>query len=506
MNHRRQLAAALACAMAVCLCAGHVFADGTADHTQIVDNPEIILPADSAADAPEADTGAESNDPSAAVESSSQSQELPSEAPEHDSPLPAPLEQRDLILDGNGLSPDLFTEDADGTVSFEKLESRLREHNLNILSLDESINSLESIDLDEMEDNLQYAISMLSDQQTQLERLVDGTTAALDGLQAALDGQNLGIDVSVFQPALVAYPQGTIASLEAQIATYRDTLEQIRNGSIEDEYGAAISQMMNAQDQIVMGAQTLYLSLLGLEQTQQGLERNLAALDRTLAQLEVRYEMGQISALTLAEAKAGRTSLVSGMDTLSMNMTALRRQLEGMLGEEITGTIQLQPLSAVTADQLSAMNYDEDIKSVRRNSYDLFAANKAWTDADEDYDKIRGNYTAEYEVDSAWATVRAAKLSLDATKQNIELSFSALCDQVKDQQQVLSAARTSLSVKKDALAAAQLKYEQGTISYHALMEAQDTLADAQDTVDTAAIDLFTYYNNYRWAVKSGILN
>ena len=77
---------------------------------------------------------------------------------------------------------------------------------------------------------------------------------------------------------------------------------------------------------------------------------------------------------------------------------------------------------------------------------------------------------------------------------------------MKDQQQVLSAARTSRAVKKDALAAAQLKYEQGTISYHALMEAQDTLADAQDTVDTAAIDLFTYYNNYRWAVKSGILN
>ena len=81
-----------------------------------------------------------------------------------------------------------------------------------------------------------------------------------------------------------------------------------------------------------------------------------------------------------------------------------------------------------------------------------------------------------------------------------------MCDQVKDQQQVLSAARISLAVKKDALAAAQLKYEQGAISYHALMEAQDTLADAQDAVDTAAIDLFTYYNNYRWAVKSGILN
>ena len=27
-----------------------------------------------------------------------------------------------------------------------------------------------------------------------------------------------------------------------------------------------------------------------------------------------------------------------------------------------------------------------------------------------------------------------------------------------------------------------------------------------DTADTAAVDLFTSYNNYRWAVEHGILN
>lgn len=52
----------------------------------------------------------------------------------------------------------------------------------------------------------------------------------------------------------------------------------------------------------------------------------------------------------------------------------------------------------------------------------------------------------------------------------------------------------------------QLKYEQGTISYNELLTAQDDLAAAQDEVDTAAINLFSTYNTYRWAVDYGILN
>ena len=52
----------------------------------------------------------------------------------------------------------------------------------------------------------------------------------------------------------------------------------------------------------------------------------------------------------------------------------------------------------------------------------------------------------------------------------------------------------------------QLKYEQGTISKNALLTAQDDLAAAEETVATAQRNLFSAYNNYRWAVDSGILN
>ena len=59
---------------------------------------------------------------------------------------------------------------------------------------------------------------------------------------------------------------------------------------------------------------------------------------------------------------------------------------------------------------------------------------------------------------------------------------------------------------EDSFAAAQLKFEQGTISQNALLEAKDKVSAAQETVDGAEIDLFSAYNNYRWAVDRGILN
>ena len=494
MRHQRKLSAALACALAVSLCAGHVLADGTADSAQQPAPPLLIAPAPRPAPA-EGDPApqAPAIEDSAAADASS---------------LPVPTARKAFIVEGTPRPIEMpAVEDAAGTVSFENLGPRMLEKNLNILALNENIEAIQSVDYDEMESGLKTAISMISAQQKQLKQLVDGTSAALEGLNAALAAQNLGIDLSVFQPSLIAYPQATIASLDAQLTSYQETLDQLKDGQIEDKYNAVLRQLGNGKRQILKGGETLYLTLLGLEQTHQGLERNLASLDRTLAELEVRYEAGQISALTLSEAKAGRTALVSGMTTLEMNMTALRRQLEGMLGEEISGTIQLQPLTAVTAEELARVDAVGDLKSVQQRSYDLRSAKDAYNTADDEYDAVRNNpMAAEYEEDMAFFNRAAAEITVEATEQSVMLAFTTLCDQIHDQQQVLAAARTTHAVKQDNYAAAQLKYEQGTISHNTLMTALDALNEAADAVDTAAIDLFTYYNNYCWAVEHGILN
>ena len=43
-------------------------------------------------------------------------------------------------------------------------------------------------------------------------------------------------------------------------------------------------------------------------------------------------------------------------------------------------------------------------------------------------------------------------------------------------------------------------------SHNALLDAADDLSDAEEAVQSTAIDLFSAYNTYCWAVQHGILN
>lgn len=50
----------------------------------------------------------------------------------------------------------------------------------------------------------------------------------------------------------------------------------------------------------------------------------------------------------------------------------------------------------------------------------------------------------------------------------------------------------------------ELKYQQGSISHNALLDAADKVSAAEETVEQARLDLFSAYNTYRWAVEHGI--
>ena len=98
-----------------------------------------------------------------------------------------------------------------------------------------------------------------------------------------------------------------------------------------------IRQLKNLQNQIIMAGEATYIALAAMELQENGLERQLAALDRQLTELDLRYELGHISSLTLKQAQAGRSALDSGLSTLRMNLEAYKGQLELLIGADITG-------------------------------------------------------------------------------------------------------------------------------------------------------------------------
>ena len=402
------------------------------------------------------------------------------------------------------------TPDAAGTLSFENLGARMKEKSYALLALEESIALVESTDYEKVEQELRDGLNEIADAQWGMTALGSAGTAALSRVPTTAGSPDASDHALAGAVNAVGAAVGRLASqsLQTQYDALRERFDDVRDGKLQRDNEGVVRQLKSVEDNTVQMMQNVYITLLGLEEQSAALARQDAALDRTLAELELRYQLGQISTMTLEQAKAGKIQLESGKATLDMNITALRRQLNAMVGEELTAPLTLGALPVVTAEQLSAMDVEKDLEKAKAASYDLYAAKKTLDDADEEYDDsgAKSYYNErDYKKVQARHKWQSAQYTYNATVQKYELTFRSLCDKVKDCAQILSAAKVSLECERSDLAAAQLRYEQGTISENALHAAEDELYTAQDTVSGAERDLFTAYNNYRWAVDYGLL-
>lgn len=360
-----------------------------------------------------------------------------------------------------------------GTVSFENLERRIREHNLQLLALEENVASLEGMDYEAMQESLRKQLHDLAQIKWGL-------------VQAQQEGSYAYTQMSQGYDAL------------------REQFDAIEDGELQKDNAGVIRQLKNLQDQIVMSGETLYMAIYAMETQESALQRQLASMNRTVEEMELRYELGQISALQLQQTKSGRTSLVSGLETLQMNIRNYKLQLEMLIGAELTGEIELGAMPSVTDQELEQMDEEADLAAAKEKSYEIYAAEQTLEDAEDAY--VENMTAVLYIKDSVERTLEAAKYTYNASIQDYELRFRVLYAQVQDYRQILAAAQTALACEQASYAAQELKYQQGSISENALLSARDTLQEAEETVASAKNDLFSAYNSYCWAVEHGILN
>jgi len=368
--------------------------------------------------------------------------------------------------------------DAEGTLRFENLSARMKTGYYTVMSLEENIAAIECIDYDKMYEDLRDGLNQIAEAQWMM-------------LQIPGAGETY-----------------TYKSLQDQYDALRKTFDDIKDGKLQQDNADLVRQLRDAENQLLMAGQTLYINLLGLEDQSAALTRQTAALDRTIEEAKLRYELGQVSAMTLQQTEAGKAQVESGKAAIDAAVAQLRRQLNAMTGEELTAPLTLNALPGVTAEQLASMDVEKDLEKAKAVSYDLYAAKLTLDDADEEYKDKAGDlgYNEDnYEYIAVKHRWQAAQYTYNAAVQNFELSFRSLYDSVQSYASALNAAKVSLECERSDLAAAQLRYEQGTISENALHTAEDELYTAQDTVSGAERDLFTAYNNYRWAVDYGLL-
>lgn len=454
---QRLIALLLALALTLSLCAVTALADG-----------QSAAQDQTAAQAP-SEPDAEENDAPGGAEAA-----VPETSPAGPDPEPAmDPETGEPLTEAVKIVPDEI-----GTVSFANLERRIRKNNLQLLVLQENVDTLEELDYDKLYEDLRKQLNSIAQGKWGLSMMGQGESFAH-------------------------------AQLEQGYNAVREQFDAIKDGDMQEDNAGVMRQLKNLQDQIVMGGETMYVAIAAMETQEAGLQRQLTALNRTVEEMELRYQLGQISALQLSQVKAGRTSLVSGLETLQMNIQVYKTQLEMMIGAEQTGEILLGAVPAVTEKQLESMDLEKDLLAAKDVSYEIYAAEKTLADAKEDYLDALTKYGYKensMEFMQARHTWQADQYTYNNTIQNYELKFRTLYAQVKDYQQIWEASKVSLACQQDTYASMELKYQQGTISKNALLDAQDDLREAEEAVKTAANNLFSSYNTYCWAVQHGILN
>lgn len=336
MKDRRTIAAILAAALTLTMCGVSAVAAEEADSSAASDSSVAVQAdqADSSAavggtpeDASSGDTAADSSQTDKAVEDQAAQDTQDSQTEEHP-------------------EPEIIAPDAVGTVSFANVSRRLRENNLSVLSLEENINAIKAIDYDKMTDDVRKSLNSIADAQWFMT--ISGNSFAAKSMSSSYE-------------------------------SLKDTFDDIRDGKLQEDNEAVIRQLENAQDQVAMAGESLYIALTEMELNGQTLSRSITALDRTIKELNLRYDLGQISALTLEQTKAGRTSALSGQETLTMNIGTYKTQLEQMIGAELTGKIKLQGLPQVTAQQLAAMDLDKDLAAAKRPATPSLPPSAPWT-------------------------------------------------------------------------------------------------------------------------------
>ena len=379
--------------------------------------------------------------------------------------------------DGTAAETAQTAPDAEGTLRFENLSARMKTGYYTVMSLEENIAAIECLDYDKMYEDLRDGLNSIASAQWGLIQMGQGESYTYETLTQRYDA-------------------------------LRKTFDDIKEGKLQQDNADLVRQLRNMQDSLTAMGESLYVNLLSLEDQSAALTRQTAALDRTIKEVKLRYELGQVSAMTLQQTEAGKAQVESGKAAIDAAAAQLRRQLNAMIGEELTAPLTLNALPEVTAEQLASMDVEKDLEKAKAASYDLYAAKLTLEDADEEYKDKAGDlgYNEDnYEYIAVKHRWQAAQYTYNAAVQNFELSFRSLYDSVQSYASALNAAKVSLECERSDLAAAQLRYEQGTISENALHTAEDELYTAQDTVSGAERDLFTAYNNYRWAVDYGLL-
>lgn len=357
----------------------------------------------------------------------------------------------------------LKSENSAGTLHFESLRAALNKYNENILSLEGQIRDLA---------NTSASTATLWDAVLSIQEMQEKVRQAIEVVSESGE--------PVAQPLMIAL-QNQYAILQMQAATMDGQRQSIVDS--DDSIESAKNTMNDAINQVVKGAETLYIAILTMQDGLDAMERGLETLNRAVAITEKQQELGMASAYDVEKMHQQRSQLQSQIESMKFQITSSKLTLEGMCGMELNGTVELAPLPELTDAQLDAVNYDKALSTAMGRNVDVMNAN------------------IKYNSESSSVN----KHTLAGAKRSFAASFKTVCLTIPEDRRLVAAAQETVDFQQRTFDIAAKKYELGMLSHEEYLSAQNDLTSAQDDLRSAKRDLFSAYRAYENAVQYGLI-
>lgn len=399
----------------------------------------------------------------------------------------------DTSMSESGMTPPLQDSKS---IGFYGLEKTVRANNQTIQSLQKTLAGVGSTDVSSQFDSQRLSYGS---QNSQLQKQAEEYEKSASDLRAAADNADetikAALNAQADQMSLLAKQARASIAMNNAIIAGLDDAEEDAQQQLDDTYATTEKQVENSANQIVMGAQTQYISLCTMQDNIEALDRTIAAIDRQLPVVEKQYEIGMATALDVENLKNQRMAAESSKLTLENQIASIENSLSLTLGNDAGTTVHVQKVPEVTDRQLREMNYEKDLEEAKTNSYTIWQKRDALRKASNDY---------EDDVTSTLDAYNAAKIDLAAAQEQVENDFRKLFNDVSEKKRLLDKAESDLELAESNFKVSETKYEKGMISKLEYENAQDTLETAKAAITTAQTDLFTAYNTYDWA-KRGVM-
>lgn len=410
--------------------------------------------------------------PSAEAVSSESQEETSSDEALLQNPTPAEPDASDTT-DLSAISIQSATSPAKNTATslrFQELSSVLKKYNSNIRALDASLADIKTSGTGDLEN----AVSSM-------ENLRDSFDTVMNTVTQMGSNPDLPEDQKLIYQALSMSMGVSIASIRSQISALQNQID-----SVNTTLKTTKNTLNNSIYQIIKGAETLYIGIVTMENSMEGINRGIAALDRAVAITEKQVQLGMASQYDLETVKHQRTQAASGLQALQFQIKTSKITLESMCDMPANGTVKLETLPLPSHDELSIVNYSENLSSVTAKNVEVQNADIKRHDEDD-------------------TTHDANERTYEAAVDTFAYKYQIICLTVPEKNRLVETAQETVDYQQKTLKIAEKKYSLGMLSHEELLAEQNNFQTATDDMFNAQLELFTAYRNYIWATSQGIV-